>query len=413
MNETNDKYQLHRMMYEFVRVSEDPQLKLGAEWLGSVFQAVEEGRPIAYHPFTMFSEVMVALDIQSICCEGWDIIAMTADPQHPIASMDTARDAGIPEDLCSFDKAIIGSVMRETIPPPTMIVLSATPCQNAAITYQAVAELTGAPLWVSDSPYNLNQEGAMDYWVHQYQGLIGFLEQNSGKKMDYDRLREVLEESNRCVEYWLEGMELMKLKPTPWTGPFGVGTFAGITMFGTPSATAAVKAVHDQIKDRVNRGETAIPEEKLRAIFFHLMPSWDQALVFWLGQQGVAIPFMVFDDYRVEPVDTSTPESMVKGMARRALNTPMGKLGRGAFNEYINDMLYAIAEWKGDCVVICAHPGCKWMTGGYSLIKDACHKRDIPLLVYDIDLADPRITSAEESRSILSDFVATIVDRTA
>jgi len=405
----NDKYQVHRMMYEFVKTADDPQMKLGAEWLGSVFRAVDEGLPIVYHSFTMFSEVMVALDLQSICCEGWDIMAMMADPQHPLKSMDVACEAGIPEDLCSFDKALIGSVLRETIPPPTMIVLSASPCQNMMISYQAVSELTGAPLWVSDSPYNLNQEGAIEYWTSQYKGLIGFLEEHSGRKMDYDRLREVLEESNCCVEYWLEGMELMKLKPAPWTGAFGVGTFAGITTFGTPSATAAVKAVRDQIKDRVAKGETAVPEEKARMIFFHLMPSWDQALVYWLSSQGVVMPFMVFDDYRVEPVDTSTPESMIKGMAKRALNTPMGKLGRGAFDEYIEDMLYAVDEWQGDCVVITAHPGCKWVTGGYGLIKRACRERGIPLLIYDIDLADPRMTSADESRAKIGEFLATVI----
>ena len=406
-----EKYQLHRQMYEFFKMVEDPQMKMLSEWLGGVLGAVDQGRPIVYHPFTMFTEVMVALDLNSICCEGWDIVAGNADPQHPLQSIDAACEAGIPDDLCSFDKALIGSVLRDTIPPPTMIVLGGAPCQNMGITYQAVSELTGAPLWVCDSPYNMDQEGAMEYWVNQYKGLIAFLEQHGGNKMDYDRLREVLDESNRCVEYWLEGMELMKLKPAPWSGPFGVGTLAGITMFGMPAGTEAVKCVRDQIKDRVAKGEAAVSEEKARAIYFHLMPAWDQALTYWLGGHGVAIPFVVFDDYRVEPVDTSTPESMVRGMARRALNTPMGKLGRGAFDEYIEDLLYSIDEWQGDCAIICAHPGCKWMTGGYGMIKDACRERGVPLFVYDVDLADPRMTSAEESRVKMEEFLSTVLDR--
>ena len=69
-----EKYQAHRMMYEFSKAMDDPQTNLLAEWLGCIFRAVDEGRPLAYHCFTMFSEVMVALDIEAVCCEAWDIV---------------------------------------------------------------------------------------------------------------------------------------------------------------------------------------------------------------------------------------------------------------------------------------------------------------------------------------------------
>ena len=404
-------YQLQRNMYEFIKGSQDPVVGMSAQWLGQVLKAVDEGKPIVYHPFTLFSELFVALDIQSICCESWGVLGREVDPEHVTKNIDAAHEAGIPDDLCSFDKAIIGSLLLGKMPPPTMIVLSAMPCNSSTITYQAVAELTGAPMWTNDSPYDMDQEGAMDYWVGQYKGLISFLEAHTGRKMDYDRLKEVVEESNRCVEYWLEAMELQKLKPAPRSGTLGAGTSGSIVLCGTPTSTAAMKALLDDTRGRVARGETAVPDEKARVIWFHFGIGWDRPLMEWMKDLGAVVPYVEFDDYRVEPIDTSTTERMVRGLAWRALQAPMGKLGRGAFDEYIEDLHYAIDEWKGDCVVLAAHPGCKWIMGACGLIRDACREHGVPLLVYDVDLVDPRITSAEESRTRIEQFLATVIDR--
>ena len=406
-----DNLQIHRSVYEVLKGAQEPGPRLIANWLGGVLSAADEGTPLAYHPFSMFSEVMIALGVQPLCCEVWDIVGMQVDPDHAIKSIDVAHEAGIPPELCSFDKAIIGSVMRGSMPPPTMIAVAAMPCQNAYITYQAVSQITGAPLFICDVPYDMDEEGALDHWVKQYKAMISFMEEQSGKKMDYDRLREILDESNRCVEYWLEATELLKLKPAPYSGLLSQGTLSGMMGFGTPEGTAAMKALLDMIKDRVAKGETAVPEEKARVVWFHFQVMWDQALMNFMTELGAVVPYVLFDDFRVEPVDTSTPEKMIRSMAWRALQAPMGKVGRGAFQAYIEDLLYAVNEWKADCVIIGAHPGCKWITGAYGLIRDACRERGVPFLLYDVDLVDRRITSAEESRTRIEQFLTTVIDR--
>ena len=406
-----ETYQLYRQIHELIKGTEEPGLRMTAKWLGGVLRAVDEGEPLLFHGFTTFSEIMVALGVQNLCCEAWDALGRYVDPQHPIRNIDAAHEAGIPTELCSFDKTILGSLMRGAMPPPTMIVIALYPCQNSVIAYQAIQQLTGAPMWVVDMPYDMDEEGAMEYWVDQYKEAISFIEEHSGKKMDYDRLREVVEESNRCVEYWLDAVELMKLKPAPWSGTLAMGTQAALFAFGTPEGTAAVKGLLDQIRDRVARGETAVPDEKVRVIWFQLPVFWDDALMPWMADMGAVVPFVLFDDYRVEPVDTSTPESMLRGMARRALETPMGRVGRGAYDLVVDDVLYAVEAFKGDCVIFASHPACKWMSGGYGLMRDVLRKRGIPTLMYDVDLVDPRITSAEESRTRIEQFLATVMDR--
>ena len=404
-----DNLKIHRSVYDLIKGATPPGLL--ARWLGGVINAVDEGKPIVYHPFTTYNEIMVAMDVVSLCCEAWDIVGLQVDQDHAIRSVDAAHEAGIPPELCSFDKAIIGSILRGTIPKPAAIVQAGMPCQNAYITYQAAAALTGVPLFVCDTPYDLDEEGALDHWVNQYKGMIAFVEEHTGKKMDYDRLKEVVEESNRCVEYWLEAAELMKLKPAPRSGPLSQGTLAGMMSFGTPEGTAGMKALLDDIKDKVAKGETAIPEEKARVIWFHFQVFWDNPLMGFINELGATVPYVLFDDFRVEPVDTSSTERMLRGMARRALQSPMGKVGCGKVEILLDDMLYAAEQWKGDCIIIGANPGCKWFTGAYGLIRDACRERGIPLMLYDVDLVDRRVTSAEESRTRVEQFLTTVMDR--
>lgn len=404
-----EKYQTHRQLYELVKRISEPTLKMMADWLGDIFSAVDEGRPILYNQFTIYSELMVALDIQPLSPELWETIAVSFDKYALCESIDAAQEAGIPPELCSANKATIGDILLDKIPPPSMIALPTFPCDNSKITYQTLAHLTEAPTYFLDTPYWMDDKEAMEYWVNQFKGLISFLEEYSGRKMDYDRLKEVAEESNRCLDYWLEGAELKKLKPLPQSGAFASGLMAGLTTLGLPAATEAVKASLDELKGRIDRGETAVPEEKVRVIWFYYPIFWDTELTAWMDEMGAVTPHGMVSHFRVEPVDTSSPESIIRGLARRALETPMGRQGRGASDLWIEDCLNAVEEWQGDCVILAGHPGCKWLRGCYGLFRDIARERGIPVLLFDVDYYDPRIAPPEEYRAKIEDFLTTVM----
>ena len=404
-----EKYQLHRGLYDVAKTLPEPLYQMLANWLGGIFEAVDEGKPILHNQFTIFSELMVALDIQPLSPELWQVVALQLDPNACCESIDAAQDAGIHPELCSANKAIIGDIMLDKIPPPSMVVLPTFPCDNSKITYQTVAYLTGAPIYFLDCPYWMEEKEAMDYWVNQFRGLISFLEEHSGKKMDYDHLREVIEESNRCIDYWLEGVELLKLKPLPLNGPFVSGYMAGLTSIGLPAATEAVKASRDDLIARLDRRETAVAEEKARVVWFYYPVFWDGGLTPWMAEMGAVIPVGLVGYYNAEPIDTSSPESIIRGLAQRGLQSPMGRQGRGVSELWIDDCLNAVEQWKGDCVILAGHPGCKWLRGCYGLFRDIARERGIPVMVYDVDLFDPRLTSAEESRARIEQFLTTVV----
>jgi len=416
-----EKYQDHRTLYEMIKGMEEPTIKAMAHWVGGILRTVDEGEPLVWNQFTFWCDSMIALDVQPIAPELWPAMARAVAPpptpeeaaaaaaENPI--LDAAQQAGIPAEVCAAGRYVVGAILLDMIPPPTMIVVPSYPCDNTKALYQAVAELTGAPLYLVDCPYWMDDEGeAMEYWVKQYKGVISFMEEHSGKKLDYDRLKEVAEESNRYMDCWLEAEELMKLKPLPQRGPFQSGEI--LTTLGLPLATEAIKARLDVLKAQVAGGATAVPEEKIRVIWNYLPVLWYRELFDWMATElGAVIPTGMTSWYSFEPIDTSTPESTIRGMARRALNGYMGKQGRGASDIWIEDSLNTFEQYKADCIIVNGALGCKWVRGSYGLLRDICRERGIPIMMFDADIADPRIVSADEVRVRIEDFLDTVVGR--
>ena len=408
---TTEKYKEQRIGYEMLKDSENPMMKGLANWLERVFRTLDEGKPIVYNEFTFWCDTMTALDVQPLAPEMWGQVPMPA-AQEPC--LDAAQDFGIPPEMCWAGRYVIGAtLLGDRIPPPTCIVVPSYPCDNCKAAYQVVAKLTGAPMYVLDCPYWIeDDEEAMDYWVDQYKGLLSFLEEHTGKKLDYDRLKETVEESNRFIEYWLEGKELMRRKPLPTNDMFG-SPVEILTSIGLPEATQAIKNRLDDLKARVARGETAVPEEKVRVTWNYLPVLWSLVEIFdWMARElGAVTTTTIFDGTSFEPIDTSTPESIIRGMARRALHGYMARQGRGSSDIIIEDTLRAVEEYQADCIIVNGALGCKWLRGSYGYLRDICRERGIPVMMFDADIGDARVVSDDEVKARIGKFIETVIER--
>ena len=416
-----EKYQAARATYEMIKNIPEPQVQSIATWLEKVFEAVDEGKPIVYNQFTFWCELMVAMDIAVIAPEAWPLAGALATggagyqpsdtTQSELSPLRIAEAAGLAVELCVGARAAVGMVLGETMPPATMITLPSYPCDSTKSVYQVLSELTEAPLYLVDCPYWMDDEGErMEYWVNQYKGLISFLEEHSGKKMDYDRLKEVAKESNRYCEYWLEGTEILKMKPLPQNGPFSGAEI--LFTLGLPVATEAMKARLDPLKARVANGESAVPEENIRVVWNYLPILWDRTLPDWMIEEfGAVTPVGMGSWRQFEPIDTSTTESTIRGMAKRALHAHMGRQGRGSADIWIEDSLNAYEQWQGDCMITAAHFACKWMRGSGGLLRDICRQRGIPYLFFDVDIGDPSAVPGEEVRARIGEFLDNVQRR--
>ena len=389
--------------------------KAFCQYLENILKAPEEEKPIVYQQYSVWPELIYAFDLQPICMEATSGLTLAINPMDPkglAKYIDIAQDGGIPRDLCSVNKVGIGEILLKTLPPPKFVLCHTQACDSGRSTFQVIQDITGAPLFFLDSPYGEGEE-EIAYMARQIKAMISFIEEQTGRKLDWDRAKEVIEESNRMVEYWLEWNELRKLIPCPAESMQGGITFVtSAALSGHPQGTAVMKALRDEAVERVERGLRVVPEEKIRASWFHMHVLWDLSYLNYLQEQYGAVSVIQLVSYYAanRPIDTSSPERMIRGLAERYLmSLPMARQGRGAADIWLDDLLYTAKEWKADCIILASHNGCKYLKASYAMARDECHKAGIPIMMFDVDMEDPRVVSKEGYRKKVEDFLNLIV----
>ena len=104
-------------------------------------------------------------------------------------------------------------------------------------------------------------------------------------------------------------------------------------------------------------------------------------------------------------IDTSTEDSMFKGLAKRALfDAPMMRQYGGAANSFLSDISRIVKDYKIDCVVWPGHMGHKDGAAAVGMMRETCREIGVPFLHIGLDLFDWRYTSVDEIKDRFSKF---------
>lgn len=371
--------------------------------------AEERDKKIGWFGACITPELMLALDIHPYCTELLVGLLPTVAPEAFREYVKIGENAGLSPEMCSVDRGTVGLIMSGQLPPPDFFVGTTLPCDNIIIGYQLYMSLVNVPHFHPDAPYTY-EERDIDYFAGELKRTIAFLEEQTGKKMDYDRLREILEETNRAFELLLETNELRKAVPCPQTGRLlTYANFLWSVASGRPQGTALFRKIRDDAKRRVAQGIGVVPEERFRVLWFMIPTYFDLTICDWMEKEFGAVMVMdMFSYFTIRPIDTSTPDSMIRGLAMRALNTPMARQLRGPVEFYTDDLVRICEDYQGDCVIYAGHEGCKQGWGMVGLIRDTCKEIDVPLLVFDMDAFNAKTSSAGDIRARLEEFFNTM-----
>ena len=108
-----------------------------------------------------------------------------------------------------------------------------------------------------------------------------------------------------------------------------------------------------------------------------------------------------------ELVDTSTEDTLFRGLAKRAFqDPPMIHQGRGVADNVVHDIRRIVKDYQIDCVVFPGHMGHKDMAASTSLMRETCRELDVPFLHIGMDICDDRYTTVEEIKDKFSQFFA-------
>ncbi len=381
--------------------------------LEKILYHVDAGHPFVWHNLGFNPELVYALGhVMPFPIETLGVLhCLLGDLDTTLDFIDTAQACGVPNDCCSADKLAVGAMHKALYPQPCCTVGINTPCDAQVASTQMMAEISQAPFFVIDVPYYRNDE-TIQYVASQLHELIPFLEEHCGRTLDYDRLGEICRLSNQMTEAIWEWLEWRKIKPLSQSSKLVAFTLVMQILFGgTQEGVELARELGREARERNERGE-AFFDERVRAVWYQ-DPVWtDMQIYDWFEHElGLTVPIDVFGYYANEGlIDTSTPETMLYGLARKLTNyQPMSRQFRSDMDLYISDFMHLVEGWNADCCIFAGHIACKHAWGGIGLFKEACRKADIPVLVFEFDMFDPRITPYEDIYFEVERFVNEVV----
>jgi hypothetical protein len=384
-------------------------------WTDRMFWAVDNHHPFVWYNLGFSPELIYGLGRGQVCPLTIEMMGVVqnliGDIRYTMEFIDAAEAGGVPSDSCSADKMATGAILKGLYPPPACTLGINTPCDAQVISTQTMAELTGKPFFLIDVPYYYGDE-TIQHVADQLGRLIPFLEEHTGYRMDDGRLRHACELSNATTQALWNWLDWRKLVPLCQTSKVASFTLLVQVLFaGSPEGLVLAQALEREARERYQAKERFF-EEKVRAIWYQ-DAVWTDMQIYDRFERdlGLTVPVDIFGYYAQEGlIDTANRSSMLFGLARKLTNChPMGRQFRSDFSAYIKDFMDLHQAFAADCGIFAGHIACKHAWGSIGLFKEACRKADIPLLVFEFDMFDPRVTSYDDIFFEVERFVNELV----
>jgi len=367
---------------------------------------VESGKPLISSWYGSAPEIYAAMGIHYFC--PVDNILAHQPFFNDLAEMDSAS---IPADMCGLIKLAAHGVEKGTVPVPTAMIAMLEPCDAQSALHEAWMNTEGwqdVPTFALDPSYGTNKYD-YEYFAGELKRMISFLENHVGWKMDYNKLRDVIEVTNLQYAAWAEYNEFRRAIPCPHDSFVGSKLGWAITQHitaGHPGAVEIFKMLAYDAEQKAKAGQGPLPKEKIRVLWADLVPTWADPLAAWLAEEWGANIVMDFQGYTpYEHIDTSTEDSMLLGLAKRNMaEVPMIRQARGSVDVMIEDITRIAKDYRCDCVLFPGHVGHKDQSASIGFLKEACRDLKLPLLTLTVDNFDPRFTPMDVLKRQISEF---------
>ncbi|MBI2877348.1 MAG: 2-hydroxyacyl-CoA dehydratase [Candidatus Tectomicrobia bacterium] len=381
-----------------------PYLQLMAQYFEQAARAREEGKHLVAHTTQLPVEIFYAMDVVPFFIETYCLfLNFFEDCQEFLA---IAAEHGIPSEICSVHRVTDAMAMTGTFLHSDSFVFSNLVCDNTPKGGESMAQLLKAPAYCLDRPYRLT-EPHMAYWKEELEGLVSFLEEQTGRKMDYDRLQETVRLSYRATELCQEINELRQVVPCPLPAE---GFFEQAAVYwllaGRPEAVHFFEQLRDELKERVSQGIGAVPKERFRIIYPFVAPFWDMELMEVMEQKYGAVTTMdLLGHWRGRGEWFTDPSDPLGNLARKSSVFPGSFHLHGPMEEYVEDIVRVGREYRADGAIYFAHIGCRQGCAAIRAIRDELQSQlNIPMAVIDCDLIDKAFTSRKEVMDKLDGF---------
>lgn len=373
-------------------------------------RVVENGEPFAIVQADTPHEIFHVMDIPIITNQWWAayISAKQLSPHY----IDVLRKAGFPESSCKYCSLGLGCTLDNDpsrapwggLPKPTVLVARMT-CDCIQQVFSLWADALGAPFYPLEAPgwtrkipnwweigteqwESVYQSERIDLMVEEMKGLIRFLEIQTGRQFDDNKLLDLMKRINRQEEVLGEAARLA-IETVPC--PVSIVDQMPNTMIaqwhrGSDWAIQHVQRFRDEIRERVNQGSSVYKNERIRMMWigaglWHDIKFY-QALEERYGAVFVWSMYLPFASKAYPRYHISDP---LRALASRV----------ASMNEvlhlppWMNEWMVSEAKRaKIDAVMMLMPQGARFFQSGLLFTKHGFEQAGIPVLDIRADMVD-------------------------
>ncbi len=427
--------------------------------IGGAVRAREQGKPLAYTFICCnYDEIIRAMDIVPVWTENYaGICGAKRDAER---FLERAESLNFSRSLCTYALCGIGfDQWREelgSMPPDAPWGGQAKPdfmlssgqilCDPRNKWYQAVQQyMPDVPIYNVGLPWPVYEDDIevadvedyyINYIVEELRGLVRFLEEQTGKKMDWDRLSESVYLSERTWNLIWETYELRRAVPTPMGTGDAMNTMVPMVfMMGTQEGYDFFLELNRELKDKIARKEGVIPDEKYRLLWGGGLPSWFALTDFnYFNSKGAVFPAettyrMIEPIYRLNIPETNDPIERLAWRWLRYWTYWYDKAKKRPGSEPdVERLIQYIEDYQIDGIVMheafsCRtwHLGLIWQLNQLKKIykpipvlvlgpdgKRKEERRELPSLILESDIIDISSYSEVDTRNRIDAFIETL-----
>ena len=376
---------------------------------------------------------------------GTDVHSITSEPygasiafnkEFSLRCLEATEKAGYARDLCSYMRNYWGSILLNEyafggpFPKPDFLWQDHICCSHAKW-YQVVSDLEGGIphfcIDVSAGPYSELNEDKMQYVVGQMHDGIEWMEKVTGRKYNDDLLIKAVNNECRSTSTWAEICALNKNIPTPLEEK----TMYSLYVLGTLMKHSQVVAdfyeeLRDEVKDRVERGIAAVPNEICR-VMTDTQPPWGFLKVFRYMEKygcvsvGSLYTFALIGVWADQPDGSwgprPTPQQQgieIKDRDQALRILAEWNMSKPEWQHFYSphlktDMMVRIAkEWKLDGVMLHYNRGCEGLSLGIAENRLGIMEAGFPVMVFEGNMGDEREFDMARTMTRIDAFMETL-----
>lgn len=309
--------------------------------------------------------------------------AMLAGSGMSSKYLELSESKGFSTDSCSYHRTIIGAAMDGLLPKPDVLIGASIPCNGGVKALKRIGEIFNKEVFILNIPIEVTSK-SIDYLTEQFEQMIEYVENETGRKLDYDKLKKSIRYNNEAREYLIELNKLCMNVPSPVNSNDLKNFIMIVVLLGTKESVEVAKLYRDEFKFRVDNNLSSLKEEKYRLMWIQNRIQFKTDLLRILEENyGAKIVIDELNHIWWESMDENDP---IRSLAKRIMTHPLV----GPADRRLEVITQLAQEYKIDGAINPAHWGCRQSAGARVLFKDALQKIGIPLIHLDVDCVDER-----------------------